>query len=61
MSATYTTAQGNAGSLTHWVEPGIKPTSSWMLVGFVSAEPQRELQQIYFLLITLSLAKFLLC
>ena len=23
-------------SLTHWVRPGIEPTSSWMIVGFVS-------------------------
>ena len=26
----------NAGSLTHWSRPGIEPTSSWMLVGFVN-------------------------
>ena len=32
-SATYTTAHGNAGSLTHWTRPGIKPTSLWILVG----------------------------
>ena len=31
---TYTTAHGNAGSLTHWVRPGIRPSSSWMLVRF---------------------------
>ena len=30
------TAHGNGGSLTHWVRPGIKPTSSWILVGFVN-------------------------
>ena len=30
-SATYTAACGNAGSLTHWVRPGVKPTSSWTL------------------------------
>ena len=36
MSATYTTAHGNAESLTHWVRPGIKPTSSWPLAGFVN-------------------------
>ena len=42
-SATYTTAHGNAGSLTHRVRPGIEPTSSWILVGFVSAAPQWEL------------------
>ena len=33
-SATYTIAHRNARSLTHWVRPGIKPSSSWMLVGF---------------------------
>ena len=27
----YTTAHGNAGSLTHWTSPGIKPKSSWIL------------------------------
>ena len=43
MSATYITAHGNTGSLTHWVRPGIEPTSSWMLVRFVSAEPRWEL------------------
>ena len=35
-SVTYTTAHGNARSLTHWVRPGIEPVSSWMLVGFVN-------------------------
>ena len=34
----------NAGSLTHWVRPGIEPMSSWMLVRFISSEPQWELQ-----------------
>ena len=29
-------AHGDAGSLTHWVRPGIKPASSWFLVGFVN-------------------------
>ena len=33
-SATYTTAHSNNGSLTHWMRPGIQPTSSWMLVGY---------------------------
>ena len=28
---TYTTAHGNAGSLTHGVRPGIEPASSWIL------------------------------
>ena len=34
-SVTYTTAHGNAGSLTLWARPGIQPVSSWMLVRFV--------------------------
>ena len=46
VSATYTTAHGNTRSLTHWSRPGIKPASSWMLVGF--AEPQGELLTSYF-------------
>ena len=44
MSVTYTTAHSNAGFLPHWVRPGIKPASSWILVGFVSTELQRELR-----------------
>ena len=48
-SATYTTAHSNARSLTHWVRPGIKPASSWILVGFSSAELQWELfPPVYF-------------
>ena len=43
MSATYTTAHGNAASLTHWERPGIELVTSWLLVGFVSAVPQWEL------------------
>ena len=43
VSATYTTAHGSARSLIHWVRPGIKPVPSWILVGFVSAEPWWEL------------------
>ena len=30
-SVTYNTAHGNARSLTHWVRPGIEPSSSWIL------------------------------
>ena len=41
--ASYTTAQGNAGSLTHWARTGNKPVSSWMLVRLISAEPRWEL------------------
>ena len=35
-SASYTAACGNARSLTHWARWGIKPASSWILVGFLS-------------------------
>ena len=42
-SATYTTAHSNNRSLTHWARPGIKPASSWILVRFISTEPQWEL------------------
>ena len=35
-SATYATAHGNAGSLTHSVRPGIEPETLWFLVGFVN-------------------------
>ena len=38
-SATHTTAHGNAGPLTNWARPRIEPMSSWILVGFVTAEP----------------------
>ena len=33
-SVTYTAAQGNARSLTHWTRARIEPESSWILVGF---------------------------
>ena len=45
---THTTTHGNAGSPTHWVRPGIKPTSSWILVGLITAEPQQEFQNFFF-------------
>ena len=35
-SATYTTAHGNTGSITHWARPGVEPETSWFLVGFVN-------------------------
>ena len=34
------TAHSNARSSTHWARPVIKPTSSWILVGFITTEPQ---------------------
>ena len=45
-SVTYTTvtAHSNAGSLTHWVRPGIEFTSSWILVEFITTEPRWEHQ-----------------
>ena len=49
-SATYVTAHCNAGSLIHWVRPGIEPTSSWILVGFVSSELQWALPSIILLM-----------
>ena len=36
-------AHGNTGSLTHQVRPGIEPSSSWILVSFVTTEPQQKL------------------
>ena len=43
MSVIYTTARSNTGSLTHSARPGIESPSSWILVGFVTAELRREL------------------
>ena len=39
-----------ARSLTCWARPGIEPLSSWILVGLVTAEPQRELPFTFVLL-----------
>ena len=44
-SLTYFTAHGNAGYLTHWARPEIESTSSWVIVGFITTEPQWELQR----------------
>ena len=41
---TYTTACSNIRYLTHCARPGIEPASSWILVRFVTAESQWELQ-----------------
>ena len=40
-SVTYTTAPCNAGSLTHWLNPGIEPASSDSL----TTEPEQELPE----------------
>ena len=39
----------NARSLTQWTRPVIEPESSWILVGFVTTEPQWELPSFGFL------------
>ena len=44
---TYSTAHGNARSLTQWARPGVKSTSSWVLAGFIIAEPRWELCREY--------------
>ena len=49
VSATYTTAHSNAGSLTHWARPGIEPTTSWFLVGFINHCTKTGTPDIYFL------------
>ena len=47
-------AHGNARSLTHWARPGMEPTTSWFLVGFVSATPRGELFFFFSVLCILS-------
>ena len=45
----YTTAHGNAGSLTHWARPGIKKlTTSWFLVGFANHWAMTGTPQFFF-------------
>ena len=39
----YTTAHNNARSFTHGARLGIKPATSWFLVGFISTAPRWEL------------------
>ena len=39
----YTTSHGNTRSLTPWARPEIKPASSWILIRFITTEPQQEL------------------
>ena len=50
-SATYTTVQGNTGSLTHWVRPGMEPTTSWLLVGLVNHSATRGTPLFCFLIV----------
>ena len=54
-SVTHTTAYSHARSLTHWVRPGIKHASTWILVRFFSTEPQWDLPIAYlFMLLQVS-------
>ena len=48
MSLNYTAAHGNAGSVTYSTRPGIELTFSWILVRFVSVEPQWEIPTLNF-------------
>ena len=51
MSVTYPIAHGIARSLTHWARPWMVPASSWILVRFVSTEPQWELLPVLYLIL----------
>ena len=39
---------GTSGTLIHWARPGIKLTSSWILVGFITTESRWELLGLLF-------------
>ena len=45
-------SHSNAWSLTHWARPRIEPTTSWFLVGLVSAAPRWELLEIHVFIYT---------
>ena len=48
LSCIFNLHHGNAaGSPTHWARPGIEPASSWLLVGFVTAQPWQELRDTF--------------
>ena len=44
---------GNTRSLIHWASAGIKPRSSWIPVGLVITEPQRECPPTIFTLVVI--------
>ena len=44
-------SHSNTGSPACWVRPGLEPTSSMILVGFVSAVPQQEFLMVFFCLL----------
>ena len=43
-SVTYTTAHGNAWSLTHWVRPGLNPQPHGSSLDSLTTESQQEFQ-----------------
>ena len=47
LSVTYTTANGNTRSLTHWTRPRIEPTSSEILGGFLTHWASMGTPKIY--------------
>ena len=51
MSITYSTSHSNARSLTQWARPGIKLTSSQILVRFVSSESWWELPVSFWIVV----------
>ena len=55
LSVTYTTGHGNARSLTHRARPGIKPMSSWMLVGITNHRATAGTPHSLMLLLCISL------
>ena len=52
-------SHSNARSLTHGARPGIEPSSSWILVDFISAEPQWELPPLLFFFFFFSFLDFM--
>ena len=44
-------SHSSAGSLTHWLRPGIEPTTSWFQVRFISAASPWELRIFFFFLV----------
>ena len=47
-SSTETAAHGNAQPLTHWARPGTELPSSWILVRFLTTEPQQRTPGLHF-------------
>ena len=53
----YTTAHGNAGSLTHWVRPGIEAAFSRTLCWVLNSLSHKENPQVFFLFVLFFLPK----